>query len=118
MVDYSTTSDAFDSCGYEEASTSIDTRNSKFQAKVHHTLQAASNKSYNYKDYHKMMLRREAIESREQARLAEAACMRQMKMENAKWQPVDAEDARHLQREAAKRAKEAQKATKKREKET
>ena len=118
MVDYSTTSDAFDSCGYEEASTSIDTRNSKFQAKVHHTLQAASNKSYNYKDYHKMMLRREAIESREQARLAEAACMRQMKMENAKWQPVDAEDARPLQREAAKRAKEAQKATKKREKET
>ena len=27
----------------------IDTRNSKFQARIHHTLGAASNKSYNYK---------------------------------------------------------------------
>jgi len=39
--------------------------------------------------------------------------MRQMKIENEKWAPVDEEDARHMRREAEKRQKEMIKFSKK-----
>ena len=95
----------------------IDTRNSKFQARVNHTLVAASNKSYNYKSYMKMLSKREIQREREDQRYQEALTMQAIRVDNKKWQPVDEEDARHMKKEAEKRRKQAEKTEKKREKE-
>ncbi|TNV75506.1 hypothetical protein FGO68_gene7127 [Halteria grandinella] len=110
-----------DNCGYSADDysevTRVDTRNSKYQAKMNHTLGAASNKSYNFKQYQKMLMRRGAQQERDELRAQQVRQIKQITVENKKWAPVDSEDAKHMQKEAAKRQKEMAKLEKKRERE-
>ena len=50
----------FDNCGYDEESTvAVDTRNTKYQARLNHTATADTGKSFNVKTYAKIMKKRE-----------------------------------------------------------
>lgn len=50
---------SYDNCGYESGIIhAVDTRNSKWQARQNGESSAASNKSYNHKDYQKYMKKR------------------------------------------------------------
>jgi hypothetical protein len=52
---------SYDTCGYDQdVMMSVDTRNTKFQASKNHIDTAASNKSFNYKNYMKYMKRKDA----------------------------------------------------------
>ena len=107
----------FDCCGYSADDVmAVDTRNSKYQAKINHTLGAMSNKSHNAKQAAKINQKRQDKFDREHAMEMQEHQMRQMKIENEKWAPVDEEDARHMRREAEKRQKEMIKFSKKQEK--
>ena len=102
------------SCG----STSVDTRNSKYQARVSHTLFATSNKSHKFKDQIKIMKKRESKFARDEQRATEISMMKQMQADNKIWAPVDQEDRKHQQKEAAKRKILSEKMIKKNEKNT
>eukprot|EP00347_Sterkiella_histriomuscorum_P007033 403350504 len=103
----------FDSCGLEEGiQLSVDSRNLKWQARNNGMSQAAASKSFNHKNMLKYMQRRNDKMEREQHKLQSENVMKQIQQENKKWAPVDQEDARHLQREAAKRAKDQAKQAK------
>lgn len=64
---------------------------------------AASNKSFNHKDYAKYMKRKGDKEDREFQKEQERIMMKQLEADNKKWAPVDKDDARHLQKESKKR---------------
>ena len=111
-------SDGFDTCGYDDSGImSIDTRNTKFQARINHVPMAASNKSFNHKDMVKYQKKKGEKEDRDHQREQDEILMRQMQADNIKWKAVDSCDAKHLQRDALKRQKENEKASKKKEKE-
>ncbi len=51
----------FDTCGYEASSVmTVDTRNTKWQARQNGESTATSNKSHNFKEYQKQMKRKNA----------------------------------------------------------
>ena len=79
---------------------SIDTRNTKYKAKVNHQSTAASSKSYNHKNYMKYMKRRQEKMDRDEARAVERKMMQQMAVNNQTWKAVDDTDAKHMQKEA------------------
>ena len=60
----------------ESTATVVDTRNSKYQARLSHSLFALSNKSHNAKQLVKLQQKRQAKEDREGRRLKEAATLR------------------------------------------
>ncbi len=117
-MESSTRSEAmdFDNCGYDQDSVALDTRNTKYQARINHTSTADVGKSFNIKSYAKITKKREEKEGREAKRAMESRMLEQVIADNKKWAPVDSEDARHMQREAEKRQREADKANKKIEK--
>ncbi len=97
----------FDACGYEPDSIiSVDTRNTKYQARINHNSLASSNKSHNVLQMAKLNSKQQAKEQREHQRVMEMHMMKQMKLDNERWSAVDEEDARHMKREAEKRRKE------------
>ena len=49
----------FDNCGYDPESLVLDTRNTKYQARVNHTATADTGKSFNVLSYAKIMKKRE-----------------------------------------------------------
>ena len=106
----------FDNCGYDAESMVLDTRNTKYQARVNHTATADAGKSFNVQNYAKIMKKREQKEEREAKRVLESQMLRQVVADNKMWAPVDDEDARHMKREAQKRQQENEKASKKMEK--
>ena len=56
----------FDSCGYEAGKDlSVDTRNTKWQARQHGESTATSSKSHNHKEFEKYMKRKNAKDDRE-----------------------------------------------------
>ena len=79
------------SCG----ATSVDTRNSKYQARISHTLFATSNKSHKYRDQIKIMKKRDSKLARDEQRALEITTMKQMQADNKTWAPVDQEDKKH-----------------------
>lgn len=70
-------SGGFDNCGYDESTVcSVDTRNTKYQAKVNHLSTAVCNKSFNFKSQIKYLKRRDEKIEREQAKEQEKIMMK------------------------------------------
>ena len=58
--------DSYDCCGYDESSVmAVDTRNTKYQARMNHTSTAISSKSFNIKMQAKYMAKAQDKQERE-----------------------------------------------------